>query len=289
MKNIILMMISGLRRHWVKIAVIIVVGYIFLGFPPGIPSTADIEIETDKVYYAEGERINTTFYLANRSPWPIRMEPYYTAEIYVTYDGEPVGAGNAVHLDWGEARSIYISPMQEQEILESYSFKVDEAGVYSIVVELYGHEILIARAERHLTVQKSITELSDVEKEVVDEALRIALVEKKIPDYNLLVKNTPIILSSENIGNYEPEIESVNIVVMTPQEIVDKAEDTGNFLHLKFKKISASGSSGIIELDNTWVSGVYDGVGYTSGGGFTLYIYKLDDGWGYEITSGWIS
>jgi len=282
-------MISGLRRHWVKIAVIIVVGYIFLGFPPGIPSTADIEIETDKLFYTEDERINASFYLANRNPWPIRMEPYNRAEVYMTYESELVDAGYSANLDLAIGSSVYLSPGQEQNILTGCSFRVDEAGEYSIVVKLFGYEALIARAERHLTVQKSITELSDVEKEVVDEALRIALVEEKIPDYNLLVKNTPIILSSENIGNYEPEIESVNIVVMTPQEIVDKAEDTGNFLHLKFKKISASVSSGIIELDNIWVSGVYDGVGYTSGGGFTLYIYKLDDGWGYEITSGWIS
>ena len=159
MKNMILSGNLGeyLRRHLTIIVVVVVVGYIVLGFPPGFPSVTDIEIMTDKTLYETGDRLIVTLYLRNGYPFPIRMPVYNIAEVYMEYEGEPVGGGYRVHLNWGEITSIYLGPMQEQRILEPHIYQFSEAGEYCVVVKLYGSDTIIASARRFITVKNPST------------------------------------------------------------------------------------------------------------------------------------
>lgn len=136
------------------------------------------------------------------------------------------------------------------------------------------------------------SELSTEDKaELVRLTLERALVEQEIPDYGLLPDPNNVILSSENIDDIPvPEVDGINFTVMSAGEIQAKADEEGDFLHLRFDEITAASADKVtVRLSNAWAVAADSETGYLSGGGFAIEYTRGSDGWSGEITEAWIS
>ncbi|MCB8927891.1 MAG: hypothetical protein H6652_19935 [Ardenticatenaceae bacterium] len=135
----------------------------------------------------------------------------------------------------------------------------------------------------------------DLPNEDVAELLRLtlerALVDQEIPDYALLADQPEIVLSTENIDStLLPELEGVNLVTMTPEEIQAKADAEGDFPYLRFQGFSAPSNDEVnVSLGSGWAVGADSDMIYLSGGGFTINYTRTADGWSGEVTEMWIS
>jgi hypothetical protein len=126
---------------------------------------------------------------------------------------------------------------------------------------------------------------------IVKRTLEIALVEKKLPDYELINKEDSIILSSENIDPETiPEIPGINLIVLSPESIQEKANNEGDFLYLRFSTLKIRFIQSSVSLENSWAKAVNSKKGYLSGGGFTIWFFNVLGNWinGPFITL-WIS
>lgn len=142
-----------------------------------------------------------------------------------------------------------------------------------------------------LTAIPNLTRQSS--KEVITRTLEFALVNKQLPDYNILLEksNNNIVLSTENIDtSWIPQLPGISITVLSPSAIPEKANKDGEFLYLRFKKIEIGNLTATISLDNTWISQKNENVGHLSGGGFTLKFYNVLGNWVESpMIESWIS
>lgn len=134
--------------------------------------------------------------------------------------------------------------------------------------------------------------LSDEEwSELIGLTLERALVDQEIPDYGMLADQEQLILSTENIDPaLVPEIPGVELVLLTPEEIQERADVEGDFLYLRFQQLeAASADEATVSLANTWAVAADSEMVYLSGGGFTVEYTRGDGGWEGEVTETWIS
>lgn len=135
----------------------------------------------------------------------------------------------------------------------------------------------------------------DLPAEDVAELLRLtlerALVDQEIPDYALLADQPQIVLSTENIDpTLLPELDGVNLVTLSPEEIQAKADAEGDFPYLRFQGFSAPANDEVnVSLGSSWATGAESDMIYLSGGGFTINYTRTSDGWSGEVTESWIS
>jgi len=142
------------------------------------------------------------------------------------------------------------------------------------------------------SVQVFPLRLTDGDKtEIIKLTLERAIVAKEIPDYHIIEDKENIVLSTENIDpDLVSRISGVNLTLLDPDRIQEKADREGDFLFLRFKQIQINGSRVIVSLDNTWAVSKNSQVGYLSGGGFTIgYNRDLFGRWVGEIIVRWIS
>ncbi len=52
-----------------------------------------------------------------------------------------------------------------------------------------------------------------------------------------------------------PQMPSVNLTLLQPEEIQKKADDEGDFLYLRFLQLEVSNTEAKVSLDNTWAVG----------------------------------
>ena len=112
--------------------------------------------------------------------------------------------------------------------------------------------------------------------------LERALVAREIPDYGLLVEGKQsVVLSTENIEvDLVPETPGVDLVLLSQEEIQDKANSEGDFLHLNFfTPFKVADSKVEVNLANSWAVSEDSNTGYLSGGFFTLEYEKVDGQW----------
>jgi hypothetical protein len=128
-------------------------------------------------------------------------------------------------------------------------------------------------------------------KELIKRAIEIAIVSGEIPDYGLIKDKKNIIISSENIdANSLPELLNIQLTVLSPAEIKEKANKEGDFLYIRFKEISINASSATISIDNTWAVQDNSKKAYLSGGGMTINFHKFLGKWKEdELRESWIS
>ena len=121
--------------------------------------------------------------------------------------------------------------------------------------------------------------------------LERALVDQEIPDYALLADQDEIVLSTENIDPaLLPELDGVNLVTMSPEEIQAKADADGDFPYLRFQGFTAVSQDEVnISLGSSWAIAADSDMLYLSGGGFTINYTRTADGWTGEVTEAWIS
>lgn len=135
----------------------------------------------------------------------------------------------------------------------------------------------------------------DLPAEDVAELLRLtlerALVAQEIPDYMLLAEQPEIVLSTENIDpTMLPELSSMNLITMTPEEIQAQADAEGDFPYLRFQGFTAVSNDEVnVSLGSTWARATDSETFYLSGGGFTINFTRTGTGWTGQITEAWIS
>ena len=142
--------------------------------------------------------------------------------------------------------------------------------------------------------QGSLSDLGLADEDLT-ELLRLtlerALVDQEIPDYALLADQDDIVLSTENIDPaLLPELDGVNLVTMTPEEIQAKADADGDFPYLRFQGFTAVSQDEVnVSLGSSWAIAADSDMIYLSGGGFTINYTRTSDGWTGEVTEAWIS
>ena len=117
------------------------------GWPPAIPASGRLEIVTDKGEYRLGETINTTFYIANYLPFPVRVPIYTRVGIGGYSEGETHVEGCDAFVDWGST-TIYL-PARSKHCIHKFSFKPTLEGKFIIEVEIEGPNI---KGSKSLTV-----------------------------------------------------------------------------------------------------------------------------------------
>lgn len=111
-------------------------------------------------------------------------------------------------------------------------------------------------------------------------ALERALVDREIPEFNVMSKYDSFLLSTENIdAESVPSFEGVTLRVLEPEKIKEIAEARGRYVYyLLFRKFKSIGDQVIVELDCVPMYSSKDKVtGF--GGGLTIRYVKQDGKW----------
>ena len=141
------------------------------------------------------------------------------------------------------------------------------------------------------TVEWSLLPEED-QAELIRLTLERAVVDQEIPDFQLLTEGRDeIVLSTENVDpELVPELEGVNLVLLSPEEIQAKANEEGDFLYLHFQMVDVQSETEVtVALNNIWAIAEDSDTMYLSGGGFKIEYTKTADGWTGEVTELWIS
>jgi len=118
------------------------------------------------------------------------------------------------------------------------------------------------------------------EKDLIRKTMEIALIKQEMPDYEMIMDKEGIILSTENIDpKIIPTLPGVNLIMLSPDEIQEKANKEGDFLYLRFKKVEIGIFKSSVSLDNVWIRSKDSDKVYLSGGGFTLSFYNVLGRW----------
>ena len=124
-------------------------------------------------------------------------------------------------------------------------------------------------------------------------SLEWAILDKNIPDYNLIKDKNSIILSTRNINkSYIFSLKDITIIILTPEEIKQKSEEDGDFLYFEFGMIDIQGTDATVKLGNIWAQSEKSRkkIAYLSGGGATIPFMKQGDKWiRKNVTEIWIS
>lgn len=173
-----------------------------------------------------------------------------------------------------------------------------EAGTYTVNANGVTDTFTLAMDNVLPDEDTGETDTSGVELSAADRAelirltLARALIDREIPDYNMLTEGQAfVVLSTENIDpSLVPELDGVMLDVLTPEEIQAKADADGDFLYLRFQDVTAvSADEARVSLANTWAIASDSDQVYLSGGGFTIEYTRTTDGWQGEVTEAWIS
>ena len=161
-----------------------------------------------------------------------------------------------------------------------------------LLILLLAAALFLAAGSALLDQPEDATGLSDEDRaELIRLTLERALVAQEIPDYALLPDPNNVVLSTENVDpTLVPSLRGIDLEVMTPAEIQERADGEGDFLYLRFDEITPrSADEVIVRLSNTWAVATASEQGYLSGGGFAVEYSRDGDGWSGEVTELWIS
>jgi len=118
------------------------------------------------------------------------------------------------------------------------------------------------------------------QQQVLERTLRLALLEREVPDYHMLAEQGNIVLSSENItADLQSTAAELGLTLMTPEQVQEKADSEGDFLCLKFSQVQIGFFRSSVSMDNIWVRSHDSTEGYLSGGGMKITFYNLLGRW----------
>lgn len=131
-----------------------------------------------------------------------------------------------------------------------------------------------------ITYLPSVLNPEETKAKIITLALEQALLEQEVPDFNLIKDKKHFILSTENISTgLVPNFSKYSYVLLSPQEIQEKANREGDFLRLRFTEIQVGVFISTVSLDNSWVVSKNSKKGYLSGGGLKLTYYNIFGFW----------
>ena len=148
---------------------------------------------------------------------------------------------------------------------------------------------LIFAAALYAAQDKRQAEIRDEDKaEIIRLTLEYALVEKSIPDYNFIKDLKSVPLSTNNVSaDLLPKLEGINLILLTPDEIQEKAEQDGNYIYfLEFKEIKAEGEVILVTINHVPKYAKNPKI-MAFGGSVTIKYRKEDGKWKGEVTR-WI-
>ena len=127
--------------------------------------------------------------------------------------------------------------------------------------------------------------------DIIRLSLERALLDQEIPDYGLIQDPENIVLSTANVdASLVPTLPGINLILLTQEEIQDKANREGDFLYIEFTDITVESATKVtVSLSNTWAVAKDSETGYLSGGGFVIEFTKTADGWIGEMGPKWMS
>ena len=127
--------------------------------------------------------------------------------------------------------------------------------------------------------------------EIIRLSLERALVDQEIPDYGLIQDPENIVLSTANIdASLVPTLPGINLILLTREEIQDRANSEGDLLYIEFTEITVESDTKVtVSLSNTWAVAADPEPAYLSGGGFVIEFTKTADGWIGEVGPTWMS
>jgi len=139
--------------------------------------------------------------------------------------------------------------------------------------------------------QPTMADEASLRRALVQQTLERALVDQELPSVGLLLDQGLVVLSEENLDTaWVQPLPGVNLRLMTPGEIQQRANEQGDFLYLRFDQIDIQGPDrAVVSLSNSWAVSDASTTGYLSGGGFTIEYSRQAGVWVGEISQLWIS
>ncbi len=134
----------------------------------------------------------------------------------------------------------------------------------------------------------------EADKQIIAQmSLEWAVLDKNIPDYNIIEDKDHFVLSTRNINkSYKFSLKNITISISTPEEVKQKSEAEGDFLYLEFEKIDISSRKVTVKLNNIWAQNETNRktTAYLSGGGATIPFTKVGGKWvRQDVSETWIS
>jgi hypothetical protein len=159
-----------------------------------------------------------------------------------------------------------------------------------VSVILHAHASTDARRQTGAQESPETAELPAKDKaELIRLTLERALVDKKIPDYNVIAKQDSFLLSTENISaELVPEIKGVKLIPLAPEAIKERAETDGSYVYyFRFRKFEVEGEKVLVPLDNIPMYAKKP-ERLAFGGGFTIEYEKKNGEWVGTEKINWI-
>lgn len=150
--------------------------------------------------------------------------------------------------------------------------------------------------DRDAPVVMGTAELLQVDADIqaiAQASLEWAILDKNIPDYNMIKDKKHLVLSTRSINKgYNFALGNSIVSILTPEEIKQKSDVEGDYLYLEFETIVINGREATVKLNNIWVQNETSSktIAYLSGGGAAIPFKKEGDVWVRQnITQIWIS
>jgi hypothetical protein len=126
---------------------------------------------------------------------------------------------------------------------------------------------------------------------IVAQALEVAVVRREIPDFRLMADPSEIVLADDGIDPaWVPEFPGIRFRVLDADQIREKADREGDYLHLAFRALALEEDGSVtVTLENRWAVPTGSDVRHVSGGGFRMTFRKAGGTWTGTITSRWMS
>ena len=263
--------------------------------PTATPVTGDVSEDV-----ITGTAVINSVQIAIMESWPLQAQAQISGELG---DGCTELGAIRSHRE-GDTFTITVETVRPAEAICTQQLKMFEesvpleieglaAGTYTVDVNGVTETFTLDQDNVMEPVDEPAGDLltSEDQPELIRLTLERALVDKEVPDYALLAEQGTFILSTENVDpTLVPELEGVELTLMTPEEIQARANEEGDFLYLRFDEITAESADKVtVSFSNAWAVAEDSDTGYLSGGGFSIEYVREDGGWNGEITSVWIS
>ncbi|MDX1688285.1 MAG: hypothetical protein R3248_09905 [Candidatus Promineifilaceae bacterium] len=263
--------------------------------PTATPVTGDVSEDV-----ITGTAVINSVQIAIMESWPLQAQAQISGELG---DGCTELGAIRSHRE-GDTFTITVETVRPAEAICTQQLKMFEesvpleieglaAGTYTVDVNGVTETFTLDQDNVMEPVDEPAGDLltSEDQPELIRLTLERALVDKEVPDYALLAEQGTFILSTEKVDpTLVPELEGVELTLMTPEEIQARANEEGDFLYLRFDEITAESADKVtVSFSNAWAVAEDSDTGYLSGGGFSIEYVREDGGWNGEITSVWIS